>query len=148
VPRPGPASPDGQARHRAHSDPVGHHVLTGVGAGPPRRSRKDWYLSGATAHAASAAAAADAGVTILAGTDSRPHGRVADEVRALAAAGLRPHDALAAASWAARSYLGLSGLTNGAPADVVVYDEDPCRDLSQLDKPQAIVLRGRLTHRR
>jgi hypothetical protein len=44
---------------------------------------KDWYLAGATIHGE--LAAAEAGVTILAGTDTRPHGRVTGEIRALAA---------------------------------------------------------------
>ena len=114
----------------------------------PDGPRKDWYLRGATAHPNLVAAAAEAGVTILAGTDSAPHGRVADEIRALAAAGLRAHDALAAGSWAARRYLGLGGLTPGAPADAVVYDADPRTDLTQLDSPRAVILRGRLVHRR
>jgi imidazolonepropionase-like amidohydrolase len=114
----------------------------------PDGPRKDWYLSGATAHPALAAAAAEAGVTILAGTDSEQHGRVADEIRALAAAGLRPHDAIAAGSWAARGYLGLGGLAPGAPADAVIYDVDPRTDLAQLDAPRAVILRGRLIHRR
>ncbi|MBB4907883.1 amidohydrolase family protein [Actinophytocola algeriensis] len=83
--------------------------------------RKRWYVEGASAHPGLVAAAAEAGVPILAGTDSVPHGRILDEVRALAAAGLRPHDALAAASWSAREYLGLPGLVPGAPADAVVY---------------------------
>jgi imidazolonepropionase-like amidohydrolase len=99
---------------------------------------------GAAVHGQLAAAAAEAGVTILAGTDTRPHGRVTGEIRALAAAGLRPHDAIAAGSWAARSYFGLPGLTQGAPTDVVIYDADPRRDLSQLDSPRAVILRGRL----
>jgi len=124
--------------------------------GRPDGPRKDWYLGGATAHPALVAAAAEAGVTILAGTDSRPHGRVADEIRALAAAGLTPHQALAAGSWAARAYLGVDpvgpvgpvgtggGLTPGAPADAVVYDADPRTDLALLDAPRAVILRGRL----
>jgi imidazolonepropionase-like amidohydrolase len=105
-------------------------------------ARRRWYLDGASAHAGLAAAAAEAGVVVLAGTDSRPHGQIADEVRALAAAGVPPHDALGAASWTARSYLGMAGLTPGEPADVVVYDEDPRTNLAQLDAPRAIVLRG------
>jgi imidazolonepropionase-like amidohydrolase len=68
--------------------------------------------------------------------------------QALAAAGLRPHDAIAAGSWAARGYLGLGGLTPGAPADAVIYDADPRADLSLLDAPRAVILRGRLIHRR
>jgi imidazolonepropionase-like amidohydrolase len=113
----------------------------------PDGPRKKWYVSGASVHGQLVAAAAEAGVTILAGTDSRPHGRVADEIRALAAAGLRPHDALAAASWSARAYLGLGGLEPGAPADAVVYAEDPRADLSRLAEPLAVILRGRCVRR-
>jgi imidazolonepropionase-like amidohydrolase len=112
----------------------------------PDGPRKDWYLEHATGHGALAAAASEAGVRLLAGTDSRPHGRIADEVRALAEAGVRQEAALAAASWSARSYLGLGGLEVGAPADAVVYDADPRSDLTQLDTPRAVVLRGRLRY--
>lgn len=105
-------------------------------------------LAAATVHAQLAAAAAEAGVTILAGTDSRPCGRVIDEIRALVAAGVPPHHAIGAASWTARSYLGLAGLAEGAPADVVVYDADPRSDLGQLAAPRAVVLRGRIRYRR
>src|SRR5690242_10649096 len=59
----------------------------------PASPRRDWYVEGASRHAALAAAAREAGVTVLAGTDSRPVGRIGDEVRALAAAGLPGHDA-------------------------------------------------------
>ena len=111
-------------------------------ASAPEGPRKDWYVGGASVHAELTAAAAEAGVTILAGTDSRPHGRVASEIRALAAAGVPAHDALAAGSWAARAYLGLPGLAEGAPADAVVYDSDPRADLGQLDHPRAVILRG------
>ena len=114
----------------------------------PDGPRKSWYVAGASVHGRLAAQAAEAGVTVLAGTDSRPHGRIADEVRALAAAGMRAHDALGAASWAARAYLGLPGLVPGAPADAVVYATDPRADLGQLDVPSAVVLRGRLVARR
>lgn len=113
----------------------------------PDGPRKDWYLRGAHAHGALVASAAEAGVIILAGTDSRPHGRVASEVRALRSAGLAPADALAAASWVARGYLGLGGLAPEAPADAVIYNADPRADLVQLDAPQAVVLRGRLVYR-
>jgi imidazolonepropionase-like amidohydrolase len=126
-------------------------VITGsldrVRAGPDG-PRRDWYVAGATAHGPLTAAAVEAGVTVLAGTDSRPHGRIADEVRALVWAGVSPQEALAAASWKARSYLGLASLIEGAPADAVVFDADPRTDLGQLDKPQAVIVRGRLVHRR
>lgn len=126
-------------------------VITGILADVRQRPggpRKDWYLGGAEVHGQLAAAAAEAGVTILAGTDSRPCGRIIDEVRALVGAGVRPHQAIGAASWAARSYLGIAGLTEGAPADAVIYDSDPCLDLTQLAAPRAVVLRGMVRHRR
>jgi imidazolonepropionase-like amidohydrolase len=109
----------------------------------PESPFRTWYVDGAGAHPDLTAAAAEAGVTLLAGTDSEPHGRIADEIRALAAAGVPAHDALAAGSWAARSYLGLPGLVAGAPADAVVYAADPRTDLAQLDHPAAVILRGR-----
>jgi imidazolonepropionase-like amidohydrolase len=114
----------------------------------PHGPRRAWYEGGASVHGALAVAALEAGVTVLAGTDSRPHGRITDEVRALAAAGLPAHAAIGAASWAARSYLGLDGLVVGAPADVVVYDHDPRNDLTELDRPRTVVLRGRLSSSR
>lgn len=109
----------------------------------PDGPRKDWYLAGATGHGRLAAAAAEAGVTVLAGTDSRPCGRVIDEIRALVDAGVPVHQAIGAASWSARAYLGLAGLVDGAPADAVVYDTDPRDDLGQLAVPRAVVLRGK-----
>ncbi|MEU4242059.1 amidohydrolase family protein [Actinoplanes sp. NPDC026619] len=114
----------------------------------PERARTNWHVPGASVHRRLAAAAVEAGVTVLAGTDSRPHGGVAREIRALVAAGISPHEALAAASWTARSYLGLQGLVDGAPADAVVFAADPRADLSQLDQPQAVIVRGKRAHRR
>jgi imidazolonepropionase-like amidohydrolase len=113
----------------------------------PERARKSWYVPGASAHARLTAAAVEAGVTVLAGTDTRPHGGIAQEIRALVTAGVSPHEALAAASWTARSYLGLAGLVDGAPADAVVFDADPRTDLSQLDKPRAVIVHGKRVHR-
>jgi imidazolonepropionase-like amidohydrolase len=92
-------------------------------------------------------AAYEAGVPVFAGTDAGggiAHGRVADEIRALADAGLPPEAALAAGSWAARAWLGLPGIEDGAPADLVVYDADPRTDLGVLARPALTVLRGRV----
>ncbi|MET8649812.1 metal-dependent hydrolase family protein [Nocardia aurea] len=89
----------------------------------------------------------DAGVPIYAGTDaggSIRHGRIADEITALTAAGLSPHDALGAASWNARTWLGRPSITPGAPADFVVYREDPRINPAMLTAPQWVVLRGRV----
>ena len=91
-------------------------------------------------------AAYEAGVQIYAGTDAGGglgHGLVGDEVRGLVDYGLSPHDALGAASWRARTWLGLDGnLAEGSEADFVVYDRDPRGDLGVLKAPTRIVLRG------
>jgi imidazolonepropionase-like amidohydrolase len=93
-------------------------------------------------------AAYDAGVPIYAGTDAGgvlPHGLIAQEVRELASYGISATDALAAASWKARDWLGLDPLLDeGAPADFVVYDDDPRADLTVLARPARVVLRGRV----
>ena len=93
-------------------------------------------------------AAYEAGVPIYAGTDAGgvlAHGLIADEVIELATYGLTPADALGAASWRAREWLGFSGtLDEGSEADFVVYDADPLDDLAILKSPRHIVLRGRL----
>ncbi|MCW2681741.1 MAG: amidohydrolase [Frankiales bacterium] len=90
-------------------------------------------------------AAHDAGIPIYAGTDAGgalAHGRVADEVAELARAGLTSTEALSAACWSAREWLGRDGLFEGAQADLVVLDADPREDLRVLQAPRAVVLRG------
>ena len=91
-------------------------------------------------------AAHEAGVPIYAGTDAGgvlPHGLIADEVLELATYGLSAEEALGAASWRAREWLGLSGtLEEGSEADFVVYATDPLEDLAILRTPRRIVLRG------
>jgi imidazolonepropionase-like amidohydrolase len=105
---------------------------------------REWFLGGYARLGPLTVAARAAGVTVLAGTDFRPHGTVGAEVRHLAAGGLPPAAALGAACWAARAFFGLPGLTEGAPADFVVYDRDPLADLDVLDHPACVVLNGRL----
>ncbi|MFE3291952.1 amidohydrolase family protein [Rhodococcus sp. NPDC059234] len=92
-------------------------------------------------------AAHEAGIPIYAGTDaggSIRHGRIADEVAALAAVGLGPTGALGAACWDARTWLGHPGLEAGAPADLLVYDRDPRTGPDVLAEPDLVVLRGRV----
>ncbi|GFN03015.1 hypothetical protein Smic_15710 [Streptomyces microflavus] len=45
----------------------------------------------------------------------------------------------------ARRWLGRPVLEEGAPADLVVYDEDPRADVRVLAAPRHIVLNGRVT---
>jgi imidazolonepropionase-like amidohydrolase len=90
----------------------------------------------------------EAGVPIYAGTDAGgvlPHGGIAGEVLELAAYGFAPEDALGAASWRARAWLGWNAtLEEGAPADFVVLDRNPLEDLTVLKSPARVVLRGRV----
>src|SRR5690242_2652185 len=91
-------------------------------------------------------AAYEAGVPIYAGTDAGgvlPHGLIAEEVVELASYGLSPRDALGAASWRARAWLGVDAmLEEGAAADFLVLEGDPLQDLGVLRSPRRIVLRG------
>lgn len=105
---------------------------------------REWFLDGYARLGPLTVAAHAAGVTVLAGTDFRPHGTVAAEVRLLATGGLPPQAALGAACWSARTFFGLPGLSEGAPADFVVFDRDPLADLDVLDKPVHVALNGRL----
>ena len=86
-----------------------------------------------------------AGVRILAGTDAGmgPHGHVRDEMRLLLEAGLPADAVLAAGSHEARRFFGYAGIEEGAPADLVVFDDDP-RDPEELAHPALIVLDGRV----
>lgn len=88
----------------------------------------------------------EAGVPIYAGTDAGgtgPHGRVGLEIEALGRVGAAGF-ALGAASWAARDWLGRPCLDEGAPADLVVFDDDPRVNLGVARHPALIVLRGRV----
>lgn len=80
------------------------------------------------------------GVTILAGTDVV--GTIAREVALLAEHGLRPESALAAASTAARDFLGIGGPAPGSPVDMVGYHDDPRDDPDVLARPAAVVVQG------
>lgn len=90
--------------------------------------------------------AIEAGVPVYAGTDAGgtiAHGRITDEVEAIAQlAG--PTYALQAASWGARTWLGHHSIAEGAPADLVVLDDDPRVNLGVIRQPRLIILRGRV----
>ncbi|MEM5440614.1 amidohydrolase family protein, partial [Paraburkholderia diazotrophica] len=89
----------------------------------------------------------EAGVRLLVGTDAGGtlgHGLVAAEAAEMVAAGVPAAEVVAVASWRAREYLGVPGLAEGAPADLVVYPSDPRADIGVLAAPAAVVLRGRV----
>jgi len=87
----------------------------------------------------------DAGIPVYVGTDAGgtlPHGLVAAEVAELVTAGIPPLEALSATTWGARTWLGRPGLDEGAPADLVVYEQDPRTDVRVLAAPSRVVLNG------
>ena len=123
-------------------------TLTAFARSAPRRTRDTprgrlWH-AGHETMVRRVREAHDAGVSVLAGTDSAPFGNVAAEVEHLIAAGLPAEAAVGAASWTARAFLGLTGLAEGALADITVYDADPRREPAVLRHPRRIVLRGRV----
>ncbi|HEU5353239.1 MAG TPA: amidohydrolase family protein [Actinocrinis sp.] len=117
-----------------------------VRAAPPS-ARRDWWLAGWDAMPALIRSAHEAGVTVLAGTDSLPFGNIAAEIAHLRQAGLSPEAALGSASWTARAWLGMPGLVHGAPADLVAYDADPVTTPEVLADPVCIMLRGQIVKR-
>jgi imidazolonepropionase-like amidohydrolase len=93
------------------------------------------------------AAARDAGVAVYAGTDAGTmvaHGRIADEVEALKRIGMSPTEALGAASWDARRWLGRPSLDHGASADFLCYNDDPRHGPGVLRSPDLVILRGQM----
>ena len=121
-------------------------VLARTSLPEPLRS---WLAAGWERHPGLVRAAYEAGVTVLAGSDSTggqrtPHGQIAQEIRWLARAGVPAAAALGGGSWTARRWLGLPGLEEGAPADVVAYATDPRHDLETLQEPVRVILRGRI----
>ena len=117
-------------------------------AEPAREKFPDYHRHMLDLHArrfATIGAAREAGIPVYVGTDgggSLPHGLVADEVAHLGRAGFTPQQALDAACWGARSWLGWPGLGEGDEADLVVYPADPRADLGVLAAPSLVVLRG------
>ena len=84
-------------------------------------------------------AAIDLGVPVLTGSDGV--GTVAREVMLLAANGLTPTQALAAATTTAHQFLD-DGAHPAVPTCVVTYDTDPREDPAALSAPRAVVMNG------
>jgi imidazolonepropionase-like amidohydrolase len=115
----------------AHLESIGHYALLALARPHLEHLREAIPL------------AERLGVTVLAGTDMLGHGNLADEVAALTRMGMSAVAALAAASDAARDYLGLPRFADGQPAELVTYDADPRDDPDVLRHPVAIVHAGR-----
>ncbi len=90
-------------------------------------------------------AAREAGVPIYAGSDAGgnlPHGLIAREVEALKGIGMTPTEAVGAACWDARGWLGRPVLADDAQADLLCFAEDPRSGPEVLARPDRIILRG------
>jgi imidazolonepropionase-like amidohydrolase len=103
----------------------------------------------AAKHQEGVRAAHKAGVRIAAGTDAgtpfNTHERFALELIYLREAGLSPSEALVAATSLAADVVGLPRAGRIAPgswADLLFVDGDPLRDLTVLQKPRAVWVRG------
>ncbi len=93
------------------------------------------------------AAAREAGVPIYAGTDAGSmvaHGRIADEIEALKGIGMSPTEALGAACWTAREWLGRPGLEHGASRRPGVLRRRPAVGRRGAQQPGSVILRGRV----
>lgn len=91
------------------------------------------------------AALYDAGVQLLPGTDAggyQRHDALPQELRQWEELGIDTTEIIDLATWKARDFLGAPSLSEGAPADLVIYDADPRQDLNVLEQPAAVVLRG------
>jgi imidazolonepropionase-like amidohydrolase len=88
---------------------------------------------------------ADAGVTLLMGTDAGGtigHGSLPEEAAEWVKAGIPAADVVASATWKPREFLGVRGLEEGASADAVVFAADPRGDIGALAAPQHVILQG------
>lgn len=90
--------------------------------------------------------AADAGVTVLAGTDLYlAHGGVAGEALKMAEYGMDPAAVFTAMTDAAYEHLGVArGFAPGQAADVLFVDGDPREDLAVLGDPKLIIRHGQI----
>jgi imidazolonepropionase-like amidohydrolase len=93
-----------------------------------------------------------AGVNVVTGVDAgisggKAHGAQPFAVAALVAGGVAPTPALASATSLAAQACGLGDrkgrLRAGHDADVLVVEGDPTRDITSLERPMAVYLRGR-----
>ncbi len=109
----------------------------------------------AAKHLENTAVAHQAGVRIVAGTDSgtpfNPHGNLPKELELLHSVGLSPLEVLQAATVIAAEALDLTGkvgtLTPGAWADLAVWAADPLDNVTTYKKPTVVISIGtRVAH--
>jgi imidazolonepropionase-like amidohydrolase len=122
-------------------------MLKGAEGGTPRPTQARWIRESLDRLKTLIPLGHRLGVTILAGTDWFPSVTIAEEVILLHRFGLSADAAIGAATSAARAFLGAPDVEEGAPADLVLFREDPREELSRLARPELIMLRGELVRR-
>ena len=94
-----------------------------------------------------------AGVTLLTGSDTgafdaAPGFELHDEFKMLLEAGLQPWEILRAATFSPAEFLGLldqyGSVAEGKKADLVILSGDPTKDIKNLQRIEAVILRGEL----
>jgi imidazolonepropionase-like amidohydrolase len=127
-------------------------TLPGVDPPPHVQARLVEVGADLEQHREHAAALQRAGVTLTAGTDagigpSKRHGLVPMAVAELVGLGMPPSEALTAATSIAARACGLEARTGrlavGLDADLLLLDADPLTDITTLQRPRAVVSRGR-----
>jgi imidazolonepropionase-like amidohydrolase len=153
--RSGPQLPPDLAKRLATSATYVCPTLGNVpGVEPPTRVLVRLQAVGADLekHRAHAADLQRAGVTLIGGTDAgigpaKRHGLVPMAVAELVAAGMPAPQALASATGLAARACGLEARTGrlavGLDADLLMVDGDPLTDVTALQRPRAVVSRGR-----
>lgn len=128
---------------------VGQVVMDAAAAGQlaPDSAAKARFI-GPKMHE-SFARAVKSGVKIAFGTDAGvfPHGDNAREFEVMVALGMRPGDAIVAATRSAAELLGLTDVGQIRPgfvADLVVVEGDPLTDIRVMQRPSLVVQGGRL----
>lgn len=89
----------------------------------------------------------ESGVQILPGSDAggyQRHGALVEELQTWVRWGMAPAQALDAATWQARDFLGLESLSPGAPSDAVVFGGNPGEDAQVWGNPVAVLAAGHL----
>jgi imidazolonepropionase-like amidohydrolase len=129
---------------------AGHQIVTNGQAGrvPPWITEKS--MASAERHRESFAAAVKSGLKIAAGTDAgtpfNPHGDLAAELKLMVDYGLRPAEAVVAATRNAAENLGLLDDTGtievGKRADLILVDGDPTADITCLSRVSHVVSNG------
>jgi imidazolonepropionase-like amidohydrolase len=129
---------------------AGHQIISNGLAGRVPRWITEKTLPIAEQHRASFAAAVRSGLKIAAGTDAgtpfNPHGDLAAELKLMVDYGLRPADAIVAATRNAAENLGLLDDTGsvevGKRADLILVDGDPTADIGCLANVSHVVSNG------